>query len=190
MEPFIGYIYLITDFKHNKIYIGRKNGHPSKTKYYYGSGKIIKSIKKKYGTYFLHKRIIGIVNTSFEDLKKAEEECITFYNSCNPLIGYNLVKENKGTMGYHHTEDSKRKIKESNKAQIPWNKGKSGIYSEESKKQRSESNKGKKRSSETRLKISKACKGRIPWNKNKPMSEETKLKISKSIQKLNYATDK
>ena len=51
-------------------------------------------------------------------------------------------------------------------------------------------NKGKtvKHSIETREKISKAGKGRIPWNKGKsglsrgPMSDEHKLNISKSLK--------
>lgn len=47
--------------------------------------------------------------------------------------------------------------------QIPWNKGKHNIYSEE-----------------TKIKMSKSHKGKIPWNRGIPRTDEEKRKISNS----------
>jgi len=97
------------------------------------------------------------------------------------------------------------------KGNIPWNKGKTGIYSEETRKRLSESHKGifpsketikkrrlamqgKKHSEETKLKISKANKGRKHSEEfrkmrremmlGKKMSQETKKKKSEIMKEL------
>ncbi len=97
------------------------------------------------------------------------------------------------------------------KGNIPWNKGKTGIYSEETRRRLSESHKGivpsketinkrrlamqgKKHSEETKLKISKANKGRKHSEEfrmmrremmlGKEQSEETKRKKSESLRKF------
>ena len=62
---------------------------------------------------------------------------------------------------------------EAHKGKIPWNKGKTGIYSEESRKKMSETHTGKTLSEETKRKLSEAGKG-------KKLSEEIKRKISES----------
>lgn len=69
------------------------------------------------------------------------------------------------------------------KGSHPWNKGKTGIYSEEILKKISEAGKGRvgywngrKRSEETRKKISDSQKGK----KRKPLSEKHKKKLSES----------
>ena len=43
-------------------------------------------------------------------------------------------------------------------------------------------NKGKKRSEETKRKMSEAQKGHQTWNKGKKMSEETKKKLSEAMK--------
>ena len=63
-----------------------------------------------------------------------------------------------------------------------WNKGKTGVYSEEAKRKMSEAMKGRKFSEEHKRKISKARKGQIPWNKGKYLSEETKRKMSEAAK--------
>ena len=57
------------------------------------------------------------------------------------------------------------------KGNIPWNKGKIGVYSEETRQKMSEAHKGKHPSEETIRKRSIALKG-------KKRSEEVKRKIS------------
>jgi hypothetical protein len=87
--------------------------------------------------------------------------------------------------GRHHTEAAKRKISEANrhpteetrirmsnahKGQIPWCKGTKGVIKAW--------NKGLHWPDKVRKKISEANSGRIPWNYGKSHSEETKEKIS------------
>lgn len=57
--------------------------------------------------------------------------------------------------------------------QVPWNKGLTGItgnkHTDESKRKLREYNLGKKKSKETKDKMSKNMKGRTPWNKDKSL---------------------
>lgn len=76
------------------------------------------------------------------------------------------------------------------KGNIPWNKGKTGIYSEETRKKLSEAHKGKHPSEETIRKRSMALKGKkrsdevkrkiSEANKGKKRSEELKRKMSEA----------
>ena len=82
---------------------------------------------------------------------------------------------------YAELQSSKRKGK------TPWNKGKTGIYSEEILKRNSEAHKGKTspmkgrhHSEETRKRWSEIRKGMPSHNKGKKMSEEQKRKISET----------
>lgn len=64
--------------------------------------------------------------------------------------------KNKGKqpwLGKRHTEESKKKMSNSHREAIPWNKGKTGVYSEETRKKISEAKKGKSLSNETKAKI-------------------------------------
>lgn len=100
-----GYIYLTKDLWTNKIYIGK---HVCKTqKNYYGSGIIIRQIIKK-RKHHLEKRILGYCDTK-EELNEMEKICIEFYNSTNPLYGYNLSFGGEGHK-LHHTQETKDKI--------------------------------------------------------------------------------
>lgn len=86
----IGYIYKLIDKRNGKIYIGQ---HRTKTlpDKYYGSGKIIKRILKKYGTSIFNKEILWIkVNPTQEELNTKEIYYINQYNSTDPTVGYNI----------------------------------------------------------------------------------------------------
>ena len=111
-----------------------------------------------------------------------------------------------GTSGAIRSEEARRKMSESLKGRIVWNKGKEsseetkqklseshkGIkQSEETRRKNSESNKGEKNhfygkhhSEETKQKMSESHrgknKGNVPWIKGKKMSDESKRKISES----------
>lgn len=90
--------------------------------------------------------------------------------------------------GKHHSEKTKNKISSANTnpseetrikmsiaktGYVPWNKGKTGIYSEEHKKKISESKKGKHHTEETKKRMSESGKGRI-------FSEDHKRKIGEA----------
>lgn len=60
-----------------------------------------------------------------------------------------------------------KRLSKRQKGRKSWNKGKTDIYSEETKKKMSESKKGKHLSEEHKRKISESQKGRKSWNKDK-----------------------
>ena len=100
------------------------------------------------------------------------------------------------------SEETRRKISEANKGQIPWNKGIKGrLHSEETKRKISESNRGVKFSEDHIQKLRKANSGESnpmfgkhhtreslkkigEGNKGKHLSEEAKKKLSETRKKL------
>lgn len=90
-----------------------------------------------------------------------EQAYIIQNNLMNQDYGYNQTMGGDGTIGYTHTEESKKRM--------------------------SESRMGHESSEETRAKISASNSGQnngmygaIPWNKGVPMSDETRDKVSRS----------
>jgi group I intron endonuclease len=89
------------------------------------------------------------------------------------LTGGKLSEETRSRMSVTHkkrerqplSEETKRRISESKKGNVPWNKGKTGMYSQETLNKLSASSTNRKHSIETRQKMSEAHKGQIPWNK-------------------------
>ncbi len=99
--------------------------------------------------------------------------------------------------GYKHTPEAIEKIRQANyrrvyaKGRIPWNKGKSGIYSEETLKKMSENRKGKAvgkdhhmygkhHTEEAKAKIRKARKRQPSPNKGKTFSAGYRKKLSEA----------
>jgi hypothetical protein len=119
----------------------------------------------------------------------------------NSLTKANLKIKNTGKI---RTEEMKKRISESKRGTIPWNKGKKGIYNEEviekmsiARRGMPSARKGITLNEETkskvsnglkiyfsnpgnREKLSKACMGRVPWNKGLRMSAESRKKLSAS----------
>jgi len=101
------------------------------------------------------------------------------------LNHYDCSGKNNSMYGKKPSEESKRKISEANKGQIPWNKGKTGCYSEETIERLRKANIGKKMSEETKRKLSEAKKGSKASEEAKRkmrgriVSEETRKKIRK-----------
>lgn len=99
-------------------------------------------------------------NVLRENLNMKEQEWIEYYDSF--YDGYNMTAGGGGVNQITITEETRKKMSIAKKGNVPWNKGKQGIYSEESRKKMSESRKGKS-----------------PWNKGKRynMSEIGKLHL-------------
>ena len=133
-----------------------------------------------------------------------EQELLDFLfeEASNKL--FNIAKDATANMlGRNHSDETKKKIGESGKGRVAWNKGltkddprvqknaesKKGIppwnkgikTSEEVKKKIGLGNKGKIVSEESKKKISDARKGKTSWNKGIGHSKETKRKISISL---------
>lgn len=88
-----------------------------------------------------------------------------------------------GMEGKKHSEETRRKMSKSHRGQIPWSKGKKGIFhhSPETKEKIRQKAIGRKFSDETRRKLSEMRRGK----KGRPLSTEQKMKISKT-RKIKY----
>jgi group I intron endonuclease len=102
---------------------------------------------------------------TLEELNEREIYWIAHYDSTNPEKGYNLAP---GGLAWSPSGETRRKLSEANKGQIPWIKNRH--HSEETRRKLSEAHKGKHPSEKTRKKLSEAGKGRSP-------SPETRRKI-------------
>ena len=153
-------IYLTT-YK-GKKYVGQTNGH---RKDYYGSGKVIQRILKKYGPSVLKVQLLETTT-----LDKLNEREIFWIAKLKPELNCTSGGEG-GDTGL--TEEGRKSKSEKMKAfprSKEWNdnirKSKIGKkLSDYHKKRMSEVRIGKKLSKEHREAISKGMKGNIPWNK-------------------------
>ena len=102
-------IYKTTNLVNNKIYIG-KQIRPNKN--YLGSGLILKEAIKKYGRQNFKKEILETCNDK-KTLSEREKYWISFYDSRNKEIGYNITaggdggSTNNHWVNKKHTDDSK-----------------------------------------------------------------------------------
>lgn len=98
---------------------------------YFGGGNLFKLAFKKYGKENFHR----IILKECEDLLEArtlEKYYIDLFDTIKPN-GYNLSPSGgmeRGIFGIH-SQYSKEKMSQSRLGKIPWNKGKTGIYKEE-----------------------------------------------------------
>lgn len=204
-----------TVYKHTapngKVYIGITKQKPEQ-RWRNGNGyknnKHFYNAILKYGWKNIKHEIICQAPLSSAQVGAVEKSFIHLYDSTNPDKGYNnSIGGECGTLGVHPSDETRRKISEANKrayilnpelrrkisesqkGRIPWNKGQKGVqhHSSEARKKMSESRKGanspnygKHLSNETRLKISEANKGKPSPFKGKHHSAETRLKLSES----------
>jgi hypothetical protein len=85
-------IYKITNKINNKIYIGKDTtNNPN----YYGSGILITKSIKKYGVENFTKEVIDNCESN-EILCEREKYWISFFDSCNLKVGYNITKGGDG----------------------------------------------------------------------------------------------
>ena len=178
------YIYMITCMAGSwkwKYYIGQHTTE-NLNDGYKGSGVLINKYYKKYPNDYI-KSIICYCDSK-EQLDQREKECI---EQC--INHPDCLNLQSGGHNGSPTLDVRKRIGEKLKGREPWNKGKKGIYSDETKRKISAAHKGKqltkpvwnkggtsprkgvKLTEETKQKLREAAKNR------KPMSEETKQKI-------------
>jgi group I intron endonuclease len=178
-----GYIYLTTFIPTNKIYVGKR----AKSKFdesYVGSGVKIKNLIKKYGKSQFETHIIDIAEND-DELQQKEIYWIDKYSATNPQIGYNIALGGNGAQVEHQTDETKRKISESNLG-----KKRTQEVKEQMSKDRLGSkwmNNGKCNKLIREKELSNYIYEGSPWKfgilpgrKSSPKSEESKLKCSNS----------
>jgi len=114
-------IYLTTNNLNGKIYIGK---HCGKQDSYLGSGVYVRRSIKKYGKKNFSRITLEDGITDHNYLCEREIYWIKFYDSTNPLIGYNLTDGGEGMPGFHHTEETRKNMSEVKKGEKNPNYGK------------------------------------------------------------------
>lgn len=116
-----GYIYKTTDLTNGKIYIGQHKSDTFVAESYVGSGIILRNIKKSLeqsGLSVKDRFKTELIEecSSDEELNEREIYWISYYNSMDPSIGYNLhegglntIAERNGMFGRHQSDESKQK---------------------------------------------------------------------------------
>jgi len=198
-DEYYGYVYLIIDQKHNKVYIGQKKGKVEDSLDYYGSGARIRNIIKSRGVYLLNKIILGVCYNK-QELKGCEKECKYFFDAWNPLVGYNIavndnggdnftyhpdkekykknlsiscIGEKNGFYGRKHTNETKEKIGKANTNRK---------FTEESKKKMGDSHKGRKHTEESKKKMRDSQKGKVSKFKGKTYEEMYGVEKAKNLK--------
>ena len=160
----MGYIYMLTDTRNGKKYIGQHNGS---RKSYWSGGLIPNRIADIHGK-DIFERVILEDNVINEDLDEREKYYIKTYNTLKD--GYNLTEGGDGgnTITNHpNKEDIVTRISETLKGRV---------FTDEHKEKLKLNHMSK--DPENRKKLSEALRG---YNK----TDEHKNKISKTISKLN-----
>lgn len=116
-----GYIYKCTYLKNNKIYIGASKNLNAINTYLGSSRHWIKEVDPYHNKDQIKKEILEYIDSQ-EQLYEREEYWISFYNSTNPKIGYNLAKggrhafvvseESKKIRDQHDSETMKKKMED------------------------------------------------------------------------------
>lgn len=159
-------------FPNNKVYIGITGQEVNKrwrNGWGYSHNNYLKNAIKKYGWDNIKHDIL------FDDLTKDEAcqkeiELISLYKSNQKDYGYNL-----STGGEHGSTGTKNNN--------VWNKGKTGVYSQEIKERISKGLKKYYQNNENKSKT-KFIKGQVAWNKGKETPLETRKKLSEAHKKL------
>lgn len=123
---------------------------------------------RKYGKNIFKWEILGSCNSK-EELDEAEIACIEFFQSSNPIYGYNMTKGGGGVLGFKHTKESNQKNSKSHLGRKD---------SDETRLKKRLANLNKILSNEHRKKIGKSLEGKSVGMKNKKHSPESIKKMS------------
>jgi group I intron endonuclease len=158
-----GFIYLTTNLINQKKYIGycshKENG------IYLGSGKLLKRAIKKYGRNNFKREILEECS-SFEEMSKAEKFWVEKFDAVNDPNFYNLVPGGLGgnsevlKIYWNKFSPEERKKLRNWDHSSKESKLRGRTLTEEHKNKISDTEKGKEVSLETRIKNSKATKGK------------------------------
>jgi hypothetical protein len=177
------YVYAHQRLDDNSIfYIGKGTDKRAWTKR--GRSNHWKNIVKKAGY-----RVLSIKDQMSEtDAFTLEKYLIVFYGRADLGEGrlVNLTDGGDGTSGYKPSEESKKKMSESQKGIVSPNKG--NTYSEETRKKLSDINKGNRNKLGTKL--SEESKNKCSESqRGKKLSEETKNKMSERTKSCKWLND-
>jgi group I intron endonuclease len=180
-------IYCIENRENAKIYVGsskhinnRLIGHRRMLRKGTHDNEHLQNAFNKYGEESFE--FYPLQRVEIPELLEREQYWIDKYKSANPKEGYNINPKANGSPMLN--PETAKKVSEALKghtpwnkglkgSQIPWNKGKTNVYSEETKQKIGSAMRGKNHSEETKKRISENGKGI-----KKPKSEEHKRKIS------------
>ena len=205
-----GYIYITENLINGKKYIGQKKSTKFLKTKYLGSGAILQKAIKKYGKENFKVTLICECNSK-EELDEKEIYYIAEYDAQNNPNFYNLTKggesglggakfkghkhteqsrkqiseslkgEKNPFFGQHHTEKTRKHLKEKWKTRPP--------ISDETRLKLSKARKGRKFTEEHKRKISEAQKGEKGNNWGKKLSADTKNKISNTVSNQVWMND-
>ena len=193
-------IYIITNTLNNKVYIGQStniNKRLSKHKRELFSNTHFNShLQLSYNLHAEQFTFTPLLYCSISDLDLYEIRLIRSYRASERQYGYN--NECGGSLNKIVSEETKRKLSLAQTGKTPPNKGvpctaetkarisasKTGCIlrprTEEEKQRISESNKGQKRSDETKLNMSLSHQGPRPYQIGRKHSDEAKQKVSEA----------
>jgi len=149
---------------------------------------ILYNAMRKYGKDNFEFHILDSASQSIAELNLLEIEFILKYKTFHTKDSVGCYNLTTGGSQCEFSELTRKRMSECKKGIPPWNKGKTGIFSEEVRKRISIANTGRKHSEETRKKFSLSLKGKKHSEehrrkhseslKGKPLSEDHKKKLS------------
>ena len=167
-------IYKTTNLVNNKIYIGQDSKNNIQ---YLGSGQLLNLAIKKYGVANFKKEVLEVCENK-KHLDSREIYWISFYNSTNNEIGYNIANGGSGGDTYTHNPN-RELIREKMKGRPTY------VWTEADKDRQRGANNPAKRP-EVRQKISEAKKGKPRLDQlgdnNSAKRPEVRMKISNSLK--------
>ena len=168
-------VYMARNELNGKVYIGktihsldrRRKAHLGESRR--GGKRHFTAALRKYGEQNFSWRVVASGFTSDEELKEAEIWWIEKMNQLIPGKLYNCTAGGDGLTGFKPNAETKAKQREAKLGCIPWNKGKTGVYTEET------------------ISLMSERKSRPAWNKGKKMSTEFRQRCREGQLRLYQA---